>query len=148
MQHNIANAPEETIADFTVAHLAILKECQDKAIAIVRKDNPKMSELNAALNILIKIEKQQYNITHRRPPTSKSSKTRHEPTPIIAFTPPPARETPKTEPQSNPNSNETTPIILNETTLQACHMNRQGFHSATCTVCAKGPCPHFPAVGY
>ena len=87
MQHNIANAPEETIADFTVAHLAILKECQEKAIAIVRKDNPKMSELNAALNILIKIEKQQYNITHRRPPTSKSSKTRHEPTSIIAFTP-------------------------------------------------------------
>ncbi len=68
MNTELALKSTETHADFTAAHLALLQEFHDKAVAILRKDDPKMSELNAALTMLIKVEKQPYYILHRRPP--------------------------------------------------------------------------------
>ncbi len=138
MKHNLATNPEETTADFTVAHLAILKEFHAKAIAILRKEDPKMSELNAALNMLIKIEKQQYNIAHRRPPYQRSRhfKPSQPETPsIIPFTPPLAPATPKSEPPPTPASS---------TALENCHVKKFGVPSVTCTSCVNGACALYP----
>ena len=138
MKHNLATSPDEPIADFTVAHLAILKEFHAKAIAILRKADPKMSELNAALNMLIKIEKQQYNIAHRRPPYQRS---RHPKPPqleesaIIPFTPPLEPATPKSEPPPTPASS---------TALENCHVKKFGVPSAACTSCVNGACAIYP----
>ena len=91
MQHNVSISNNQIPADFTLAHIALLIEIRDKAIATVRKDGAKMSDLNAALNILIKVEKQFYTLTHRRPPGQKTRQSRHEPPQIIPFTPAPGQ---------------------------------------------------------
>ena len=138
MKHSFATNSEETTADFTVAHLAILKEFHAKAIAILRKADPKMSELNAALNMLIKIEKQQYNIAHRRPPYQRSRQPKQiEPeTPsIIPFSPPLEPTTPKSEPQPTP---------APSTDLENCHAKKFGIPSAACTSCVNGACALYP----
>ncbi len=147
MKHNFANSPEETSADFTAAHLAIHKEFEDKAIAVLRKDDPKMSELNAALNMLIKIEKQQYYITHRRPPSQriKQSKPTQPETPsIIPFsTTPPETTAPKNEavPASATISHSSPPP-----NPENCHAKKFGYPSAACMECVNGACASYASL--
>ena len=105
MKQNAAINPIEPLPDFTATHIALLKECQEKAIAILRKDGVKMSELNSALSILIKIEKQFYYLTHRRPPFKKGKQPKQSPSETPSIIPfdsseqhddaPPASATPQ-----------------------------------------------------
>ncbi len=120
MNNDIAPNFAETLADFTASHLAILQEFQAKALAVLRKDEPKMSELHAALKIMIRIEKQLYTLAHRRPPGQRTKRSsiipfapspEHNEHPISAQKPAAQSPTPQTVPtQTDASTPFTAPI--------------------------------------
>ncbi len=146
MNTNLAHNLTETTADFTATHLALLQEFHDKAVAILRKDDPKMSELNAALTILIKVEKQRYYITHRRP---HGQKRKHSS--IIPFNPAEADNTslpPESATANPPNPDEkaakSAPSPASDPAfaqpLLPCHNKLYGYPNSSCPGCIGGAC--------
>ncbi len=140
MQHKPISTSTEIPADFTSIQIALLNEIRDKAIATVRKEGVKMSEINSALNVLIKVEKQFFLLTHRRIPGQKSKKSRHEPASILPFTP-----TEESDP-SLPDPAELCPEVplpfppLSDTLESLCDLKQKGYRSESCRGCIRGEC--------
>ncbi len=143
MQHTINSNLSDIPSDFTSTQIALLNEIRDKAIATVRKEGVKMSEINSALNVLIKVEKQFFILTHRRIPGQKSKKSRRDPPSILPFAP-------DGDSDQSDSSSPTPSELCPETPLPLpplpdrlesfCDLKQKGFRSESCRACINGLC--------
>ena len=151
MQHNFTTSPNEIPSDFTSTQIALLIEIRDKAIATVRKDGAKMSEISTALNVLIKVEKQFFLLTHRRPPGQKTRQSRFESPQIIPFAshsgkpqaspqPPSSSATSKQTPENPDMPLPPTPMTATEERESLCMIKHKGYTSESCGGCIQGVC--------
>ena len=151
MQHNFSTAPAEIPSDFTSTQITLLNEIRDKAIATVRKEGVKMSDISTALNILIKVEKQYFILTHRRIPGQKTRQPRSEPAQLIPFAPTPDKPQAAPAPPNSPAAAKQAPKIADKTSAPSpksvsaeqqsrCMLKNQGYISESCTACTNGVC--------